>query len=43
MLKERYIEGKFFLGKGMKQAEPRMKTLIESFMEQNMREMLGAE
>lgn len=43
MLKERYIEGKFFLEKGMKQAEPRMKTLIESFMEQNMREMLGAE
>lgn len=43
LLKERYVAGEYFLEKGMKQAEPRMKTLIESFMEQNMREMLGAE
>ena len=43
MLKEKYIPGKHFLENGMRQAEPRMKTLIESFMEQNMREMLGAE
>lgn len=43
MLKEKYIPGKHFLENGMRQAEPRMKTLIESFIEHNMREMLGAE
>lgn len=43
MLKEKYIPGKHFLENGMRQAEPHMKNLIESFMEQNMREMLGAE
>ena len=35
LLKERYVAGKYFLEKGMKQAEPRLKTLRESFMEQN--------
>ena len=43
MLKEKYIPGKHFLENGMRQSEPHMKNLIESFMEQNMREMLGAE
>lgn len=41
MLKERYIEGKFFLEKGMKQAEPRLKSIGESFMQQIGREIEG--
>lgn len=42
MLKERYIPGTFFLEKGMKQAEPRMKKAIESWMEDIAREIEGA-
>jgi len=42
MLKEKYIPGKFFLEKGMKTAEPRMKTKIESWMEEIAREIEGA-
>ena len=42
MLKESYIPGKFFLEKGLTAAEPRLKTIGESFMEQIGREIEGA-
>ena len=42
MLKERYIPGTFFLEKGMKQAEARMKKALESWMEDIAREIEGA-
>ena len=42
MLKEGYVPGKHFLEKGMTAAEPRLKTLGESFMEQIGREIEGA-
>lgn len=41
MLKEKYIPGKHFLEKGMRQAEPRLKTIGESFMQQIGREIEG--
>jgi hypothetical protein len=41
MLSEKYVQGKFFMEKGMKTAEPRLKTLVESFMEQIAREVEG--
>lgn len=41
MLKEKYIPGKYFLENGMRQAEPRLKTIGESFMQQIGREIEG--
>ena len=41
MLKERYIPGVFFLENGMKQAEPRIKAKVESWMEEIAREIEG--
>lgn len=41
MLKEKYIPGVLFLGKGMQAADPRIKNLGESFMEQIAREVEG--
>ena len=41
MLKEKYIPGKHFLENGMGQAEPRHKTIGESFMQQIGREIEG--
>lgn len=41
MLKEKYIPGVFFLEKGMQAADPRIKNLGESFMEQIGREIMG--
>ena len=41
MLKEKYIPGKPFLENGMRQAEPRLKTIGESFMQQIGREIEG--
>lgn len=41
MLSERYVNGAFFMEKGFKDAEPRLKTLIDSFMVQIAREVEG--
>lgn len=41
MLKEKYIPGKHFLENGMRQAESRLKTIGESFMQQIGREIEG--
>lgn len=41
MLKEKYIPGKHFLENGMRQAEPLLKTIGESFMQQIGREIEG--
>ena len=41
MLSERYVKGAFFMEKGMNTAEPRLKTLVNSFMEQIAREVEG--
>ena len=41
MLKERYVQGKFFMEKGFKDAEPRLERAIYSFMEQIAREVEG--
>lgn len=41
MLRERYVNGAFFMEKGFNDAKPRLQTLIESFMEQCMREIEG--
>jgi hypothetical protein len=41
MLSERYVQGKFFMEKGMNTAKPRLKTLVNSFMEQIAREVEG--
>ena len=41
MLKERYVKGAFFMEKGMTDAEPRLKNLVNSFMEQIAREVEG--
>ena len=41
MLKEKYIPSKHFLENGMRQAEPRLKTIGESFMQQIGREIEG--
>ena len=41
MLSERYVQGKFFMEKGMNDAKPRLKRLVDSFMEQIAREVEG--
>lgn len=41
MLKEKYIPGVFFLERGMERADPRIKTLGDSFMVQIGREIEG--
>ena len=41
MLKEKYIEGTFFMEKGMQSAKPRLERLIHSFMVQTAREVEG--
>ena len=41
MLTERYVQGKFFMEKGMNTAKPRLNSLINSFMEQIAREVEG--
>lgn len=41
MLSERYVQGKFFMEKGMNTAKPRLNTLVNSFMEQIAREVEG--
>ena len=41
MLKERYVKGKFFMEKGMNSAKPRLKRLVDSFLEQCAREIEG--
>ena len=41
MLKERYVNGAFFMEKGMTDAKPRLERLIHSFMEQCAREVEG--
>lgn len=41
MLKEKYVPGKHFLENGMRQAEPRLKSIGESFMREIGREIEG--
>lgn len=41
MLKEKYVPGKHFLENGMRQAEPRFKSIGESFMREIGREIEG--
>ncbi len=41
MLKEKYVPGKHFLENGMRQAEPRLKSIGESFMREISREIEG--
>lgn len=41
MLKENYVPGKHFLENGMRQAEPRLKSIGESFMQQIGRKIEG--
>ena len=41
MLSERYVQGSFFMEKGMNDAKPRLERLIEGFMEQCAREVEG--
>lgn len=41
MLSERYVQGKFFMEKGMNTAKPRLNNLVESFMTQIAREVEG--
>ena len=41
MLKERYVQGKFFMEKGFNSAKPRLERLVNSFMEQIAREVEG--
>ena len=41
MLKEKYVNGAFFMEKGMTSAKPRLKSLVESFMLQIAREVEG--
>lgn len=41
MLKEKYIQGSFFMEKGMQSAKPRLERLINSFMVQVAREVEG--
>lgn len=43
MLKEKYVAGKHYIENGMTTATPRIETLINSFMEQTMREALGSQ
>lgn len=41
MLSERYVQGKFFMEKGLNSAKPRLTRLVKSFMEQIAREVEG--
>lgn len=41
MLSERYVNGAFFMEKGMQTAKPRLERLINSFMVQTAREIEG--
>ena len=41
MLSERYVQGAHFMEKGLNDAKPRLKNLVESFMEQIAREVEG--
>lgn len=41
MLSERYVNGAFFMEKGMQSAKPRFERLVESFMRQIAREVEG--
>ena len=41
MLKERYVQGAFFMEKGFNGAKPRLERLVASFMEQIAREVEG--
>lgn len=41
MLSERYVQGSFFMEKGMQSAKPRLGRLINSFMLQTAREVEG--
>lgn len=41
MLSERYVNGAFYMEKGFNDAKPKLQRLIESFMEQCMREVEG--
>lgn len=41
MLKERYVNGAFYMEKGWNNAKPRIERLVESFMEQCAREVEG--
>lgn len=43
MLKERYVAGKHYIENGMTTAQPRIETLIDSFMEKMIREALGSQ
>lgn len=42
MLSERYVQGAFFMEKGMNDAKPRLERLVHSFMEQVAREAEGS-
>lgn len=41
MLSEKYVQGAFFMEKGMNDAKPRLTRLVNSFMEQIAREVEG--
>lgn len=41
MLSEKYVNGAFFMEKGMQSAKPRLERLVESFMRQIAREVEG--
>jgi len=41
MLSERYVDGAYFMEKGMQDAKPRLERLVESFMRQIAREVEG--
>lgn len=41
MLSERYVQGKFFMEKGLNDAKPKLERLIESFMRECAREVEG--
>lgn len=41
MLSEKYVQGAFFMEKGMNSAKPRLERLVESFMVQIAREVEG--
>lgn len=41
MLKESYVNGSFFMEKGMQDAKPRLNRLVESFLQQIGREIEG--
>ena len=41
MLKESYVNGSFFMEKGMQDAKPRLNRMVESFLQQIGREIEG--